>query len=65
VLIGCFITGAFFVMSIACFYLVKNRHVEFARRSIKVSLPIAVIFSLLAMATASVWSFISQESLPG
>lgn len=51
VLIGCFITGAFFVMSIACFYLMKGRHVEFARRSVKVALPIAVVFSLLALLT--------------
>ncbi len=51
VLIGAFITGAFFVMSIACCYLLKKRHTEFATRSIKVALPVAVIFSLLALIT--------------
>lgn len=51
VLIGCFILGAFFVMSISCYYLVKKRHVPFAERCIKVALPVAVIFSLLALVT--------------
>lgn len=51
VLIGCFITGAFVVMSVACFYLLRGRHIEFSKRCIKVALPIAVIFSLLALFT--------------
>lgn len=43
---GAFILGAFFVMSIAAWYLLKDRHVEFARRSFTGALILATIFSL-------------------
>ncbi|MBX7245408.1 MAG: cytochrome ubiquinol oxidase subunit I [Candidatus Sumerlaeaceae bacterium] len=45
-LIGCFILGAFFVMSITAWYLLKKRHEEFARRSFKVALVFGAVASL-------------------
>lgn len=45
-LIGCFIMGGFFVMSISAYYLLKNRHQEFARRSFTGGLLFATIFSI-------------------
>jgi len=42
---GCFIMGAFFVMSIAAWYLLKDRHVEFARRSFTGALILGLVFS--------------------
>src|SRR6267142_2300936 len=33
VLLGAFLQGAFFVMSISAFYLLRNRHLDFAKRS--------------------------------
>ena len=39
--IGCFIMGAFFVMSISAWYLLKRRHEEFARRSFTGALMLA------------------------
>jgi len=45
-LIGAFIMGAFFVMSISAYYLLRNRHQEFARRSFSGALLFATLFSL-------------------
>jgi cytochrome d ubiquinol oxidase subunit I len=46
VLIGAFILGSFFVMSISAFYLLKSRHVDFARKSFTTALVIATLASL-------------------
>jgi cytochrome bd ubiquinol oxidase subunit I len=46
VLIGAFILGAFFIMSISAFYLLKNRHVNFARKSFTTALFVAAIASI-------------------
>ncbi|MEM1166237.1 MAG: cytochrome ubiquinol oxidase subunit I [Planctomycetota bacterium] len=51
VLIGALIMGSFFMLSVACWYLVKNRHVPFARVCVKTALPVAVIASLLSLVT--------------
>ena len=40
--------GAFFVMSISAWYILKNRHTEFARRSFRGALLFGTIFSLAA-----------------
>jgi cytochrome d ubiquinol oxidase subunit I len=47
--IGAFIMGAFFVMSISAWYLLKKRHEEFARRSFTGALLLATIASLAAL----------------
>ena len=46
VLLGCFIMGAFFVLSISAWYLLKRRHEEFARRSFTGALILATVSSL-------------------
>jgi cytochrome d ubiquinol oxidase subunit I len=43
---GAFILGAFFVMSISAWYLLRGRHAEFARRSFTGALVLALVFSL-------------------
>ncbi|GMU23002.1 MAG: cytochrome ubiquinol oxidase subunit I [Phycisphaerae bacterium] len=45
-LIGAFIMGAFFIMSISAYYLLKRRHEDFARRSFTGALIFATVFSL-------------------
>ncbi len=45
-MIGAYIVGAFFVMSISAYYLLRQRHVEFAKRSFSGALLFATIFSL-------------------
>ncbi len=51
VLIGAFILGAFFVLSISAFYLLKNRHVDIARKSFMTALVVAVVASLASLAS--------------
>jgi cytochrome d ubiquinol oxidase subunit I len=47
--IGAFILGTFFVMSISAFYLLKGRHVDFAKKSFSGALIFATIASLAAL----------------
>jgi cytochrome d ubiquinol oxidase subunit I len=47
--LGAFIMGAFFVMSISAYYLLRRRHEEFARRSFAGALLFATVFSLAAV----------------
>lgn len=50
-LIGAFIMGAFFIMSISAYYLLRRRHEEFARRSFTGALIFGTIFSLAQLAS--------------
>ena len=45
VLIGSFILGAFFVMSISAWYLLHRRHEDFARRSFAIALGVGLLAS--------------------
>jgi cytochrome d ubiquinol oxidase subunit I len=45
-IMGCWQAGAFFVISVAAFYLLKGRHEDFARRSIRIALVVAMAGSL-------------------
>ena len=47
--IGAFIVGGFFIMSISAWYLLKRRHVEFAKRSFEGALVLATVASLAAL----------------
>jgi cytochrome d ubiquinol oxidase subunit I len=49
VLIGSMILGAFFVMSISAYYLLRGRHQEFARKSFGVALLTGLVFSIAAL----------------
>lgn len=49
VLLGALILGAFFVMSISAFYILKKRHEETAKRAFSVGLYSGAIFSLLML----------------
>jgi cytochrome bd ubiquinol oxidase subunit I len=48
-LIGAFVLGSFFVMSISAYYLLRGRHEEFARRSFSGGLLFATIASIAAL----------------
>lgn len=41
--IGCWLAGAFLVISLSAYYLLKKRHLDFARSSMKVGLTVATI----------------------
>ncbi len=44
--LGAFLAGAFLVMSVHAYYLLKNRHVEISKKAFKIALVIATIFSI-------------------
>jgi cytochrome d ubiquinol oxidase subunit I len=48
VLIGCYILAAFFVMSISAWYLLRGRHVDFAKKSFLSALTLGTVMSLAA-----------------
>lgn len=48
---GCWIAAAFMVMSISAYYIIKKKHIDFAKASIKIALVLAVIASLTQLAT--------------
>jgi len=47
--IGAFIVGSFFIISISAYYLLRGRHLEFARRSFSGALILATVSSLAAL----------------
>ncbi len=48
---GAWLTGAFLILSISAYYIIKNRHIEEAKSSIKVGLTIVIIASILQLLT--------------
>lgn len=46
--LGAGILGAFFVLSIAAYYMLRNRHVSAAQKMFRIALPVALVLSLLA-----------------
>lgn len=55
VIFGCWMAGAFLVVSIGAFYLLKNRWREFAEKSIALGLFVAIVTSFLQLVTGD-WS---------
>ena len=53
VLVGAWQAGAFLVVSISAFYLLRGRHREFAMSSLKVALVVAATASLLQLVTGA------------
>lgn len=49
--IGAFLAGAFLVMSVHAYYLLKDRHVEVSKRAFKIALTVAAIASLSQLFT--------------
>ena len=50
-LAGAWQAGAFLVLSVAAFYLLRKKHVDFSKASVRIALPVAVIASLLQLLT--------------
>lgn len=49
VLIGCWLTGAFMVISIAAYYLLRNKHLEIARSMMHIGIVAAFFFCVLQL----------------
>lgn len=50
-LVGAMLCGGFFVLSVSAYYLIRNRHVDFAQRSIRIAMPFTLVFALLSLVT--------------
>ena len=51
VLSGAWLAGAFLVISVSAFYILKNKHLDFAKASIKIALILAIFASLFQLYT--------------
>lgn len=49
VLSGAWLAGSFFVLSVSAYYLLKNRHIEFAKASFKIAILLALFASLFQL----------------
>ena len=47
VLLACWLAGAFLVLSVSAFYLLKRRHLDFAKKTFKIGLIVATVSILL------------------
>ena len=52
VIIGCWLTGAFLVLSVSAYYFLKKRHLWFAKKTMKIGLWIAGIALVLQLISA-------------
>jgi cytochrome d ubiquinol oxidase subunit I len=46
-LTAAFVSGSFFMMGLSAWFLLKGKHIEFAKKSLKVSLIAAAVFSII------------------
>jgi cytochrome d ubiquinol oxidase subunit I len=51
VLSGAWLAGAFLVLSVSAFYLIRNKHIDFAKSSFKIALGFALFASLFQLFT--------------
>jgi cytochrome d ubiquinol oxidase subunit I len=51
VLSGCWQAGAFLVLSVSAYYIIKNRHMDIAQKSLKIALFLAIFASLFQLFT--------------
>ncbi len=63
-LMGAWQAGAFFVISVSAWYLIKGKHLEFAKTGIKIALVLAVIASLTQLATGHSSAVTVSETQP-
>ncbi|MEM8527571.1 MAG: cytochrome ubiquinol oxidase subunit I [Bacteroidota bacterium] len=47
--VGAFLAGAFLVLSVHAYYLLKNRHIELSKKGFKIALAVATFFSLFQL----------------
>lgn len=52
VLLGCWLTGIFLILSVGAYYLLKKRHADFSRETLKIGLWMALIVLLLQLVSA-------------
>jgi cytochrome d ubiquinol oxidase subunit I len=64
VLGGAWLAGAFLVISVSAYYLLKNRHIEFSKASLKIALVFAFFASLFQLITGHQGAIGVSENQP-
>jgi len=64
VITGCWQAGAWLVLSVSAYYLLKKRHEDFAKASIKIALVLALVASLLQLASGHTSAIIVSKHQP-
>lgn len=64
VLCGAWQAGAFFVLSVSAYYLLKKKHIEFAQRSFKIGLIVAAAASLLQLVSGHYSAIVVKNHQP-
>ncbi|MBN1515700.1 cytochrome ubiquinol oxidase subunit I [Candidatus Sumerlaeota bacterium] len=62
--LGCWQAGACLVFSVSAYYLLRKRHVEFARASIRIAMIVGIAASLLQLATGHYHAMVVAEHQP-
>ncbi len=62
--LGAWQAGAFLVLSVSAYYLLRRRHVEFAKSSMKIGLVVAVVASLGSLVTGDLSARVAGEYQP-
>ena len=65
VMLGAWLTGAFLIISVSSYYLLKDRHREFSIKSLKVALCLAAFTSIAQLASADHLSRVIAYFNPG
>lgn len=64
VIIGCWLAGAFLVISVAAYYLLKKKHISFSRNSMQIGLLVALVACLLQLVTGDLSGRIVAKHQP-
>jgi cytochrome bd ubiquinol oxidase subunit I len=64
VFMGCWQAAAFFVLSVSAYYLLRGKHTEFAKASMKIAVVIAVVASLGQLVTGHISAETLAETQP-
>ncbi|MEE4311588.1 MAG: cytochrome ubiquinol oxidase subunit I [candidate division KSB1 bacterium] len=64
VLCGAWQAGAFLVLSVSAFYILKKKHTEFAQKSMKIGLIVAAIASVLQLGTGHYSAIVVEKHQP-
>ena len=64
VLIGAWLAGVFLVVSISAYYMLKKRHLQFARLSMKVAIVMGMIAAILQLISADASAKITAKYQP-
>jgi cytochrome d ubiquinol oxidase subunit I len=64
VYVSAWLSGAFFILSVSAWYLLKNKHIDFAKRSIRIAIVVAAVASILQLVTGHISADTVSQTQP-